>query len=63
MSDDPCKLRPGLALDAVTAHRLAKSEKQRNVVWPTNRTVEEKHQWNQEDAEKALAVTGPKKTA
>lgn len=60
MSDDPNKLRPGLELDEVTKRRLAKGEQQRNVVWPVNRTFEEKHQWTREFAEKALDITRPR---
>lgn len=60
MSDDPNKLRPGLVLDTATKRRLAKSEQQRNVVWPSNRTFKEKYEWTQEFGEKALNFTRPR---
>lgn len=60
MSDDPNKLRPSVVLDEATKRRLAKTEQQRNVVWPTNRSFKEKTAWTQESAEKALNITRPR---
>lgn len=60
MSDDPNKLRPGIVLDQATKNRLAKTEKERNVVWPSNRMFEEKFKWTEETGEMALNVTRPR---